>query len=306
MAEHPFWREALRTAVVALAAGGILAGCGPVAAPKPHTPTPTHVSKAGTPHKSGLYHTGKKTAKKAAKGTAGAARQGAARMGAMMRHKHWRGSWLAHTSRVKPISLATLPPLTYLKKLDPWLNRAHQISNFVTGMGYHWATPWPGIVVMTNQAGLVTGVEATFPQILGSYPWFDPPTTEPNAGVADNSEHLYFVAPSSITPSMTTTTSDLTSWSTFQSVNTRLSSYVKEPTPFFGLTVYGPPRGPGVKVLVNSSGTVTGFLVEEPAKWGYFPGYYPPRPQGPLPSREFGKAWDSVLLLNPLPKGAKP
>lgn len=321
MPQNRMGRRALKSVLAALLAGGILAGCGPIAAPKPNANAPSHMSKtnAGTPRKSGLYHAGKRTAQKTgqtANNAVGSARHGAktagksvtqvGRRAGVVGSPRRRGSWLTRTSRVKAESLATLPSLTYLKQLNPWLKRAHQISTFIPGMGYHWATPYPSIVLMTNQSGLVTGVETTFPQKLGTYPWFDPPTTVPNAGVADNSEHLYFVAPGAIAPTMTTTASDLMSWSAFAAVNPRVAAYVKEPATFFGLTVYGPPRGPGLKVLTSSSGAVEGFLVEEPALWGRFPGYYPPRHHKPMLSREFGKAYVSVLLLAPLPKGVKP
>jgi hypothetical protein len=270
------------------------------AARKTANKTGSSVKKAGSSARIGTPARTRGTVKKGStgasrrktrKGTGGAA--GAAR--------RRRGSWIFSSSSITPMSLTTLPPLTYVQKLNPWLKHAHQISSFIPNMGYHWATPYPGIVLMTNQAGAVTAVEAAFPQKLGQYSWWDPVTTEPNGGVAFNSEHLYFVAPSSITPTMTTTSSDLTSWSTFESINTRLAAYVKEPSPFLGLTVYGPPTGPGIKVLVNAAGTVSGFVVEEPATNGHFPGYYPMR-RHPLASKEYGKAYDSVLLLTPLSK----
>jgi hypothetical protein len=211
------------------------------------------------------------------------------------------GGWIRASSRIAARNLSTLPPYTYVKQLNPWLRRALQVSTFINGMGYHWVTATPGLVPMTNQAGLVTGVEATFPQKLGSFSWYDPPTTVANAGVAFNSEHLYFVTPSAIVPGMTTTTSDLTSWSAFSAVNTRLTSYTQTGT-FMGLTVYAPP-GPGIHVLVSPQGSIAGFAVAEPAAWGFHPFYYPGRAR-PTASPVFGKAYWSILLLQPVPKPA--
>ncbi len=367
-----------------LALAGLLAGCGAAAGPSPNAGGPTAGKTIpggpGAPNQSGVYHAGRRVARKtdrsarsaarAAKGAqagksagrvyrglAGSARKTAqktggsatraghslknmgtgapakssapastgshtpatggaknsnrthrrtpknSRMGASSKVRraatHRHGSWIFSSSSVAPMSLTTLPPLPYVQKLNPWLKHAHQISSFIPGMGYHWATPYPGLVLMTNQAGAVTAVEASFPQKLGQFSWWDPPTTQPNGGIAFNSEHLYFVTPSSITPTMTSKTSDLGSWSAFRAVNTRLASYVREPSPLFGFTVYGPPVGPGIKVLVNKTGIVSGFVVEEPAVDGHYPGYYPARRRA-LFSREFGHAYDSVLLLTPV------
>lgn len=264
----------MRWAIGILSATLLLAGCGPTAAPS------RNVKHAG------------KTAVKTVKRGAKTVKHGTA---AVTRHN---GAWIGATSKVKPISLSSLPPMTYIKKLDPWTKGAHQVSRFIVGMGYHWATTYPGLVLMTNKAGLVTGVETTFPQKLGSFPWYDPPTTVPNAGVAYYSEHLYFINPASITPTMTTSVSDLTSWTLFKSVNTRLSSYVADGH-FHGFTMYGPPHGPGIKVLTNSREAIAGFVVSEPASWGHQPHYYPGKGH-PITSKVYGKAYFSVLLLQPL------
>jgi hypothetical protein len=146
--------------------------------------------------------------------------------------------------------------------------------------------------------------------------------------VAFNSEHLYFVPPAEITPGMSPNLpTDLTSWTRFVSVNSRLSAYVQLPMRYKGLTVYGPPSGPGILVLVSptptsgaagtttgtgtatgtttskgaavpSGGQVTGFAVEEPASWGWFPWYAQPKGK-PTPSKLYGRAYWSVLFLTP-------
>lgn len=200
---------------------------------------------------------------------------------------------------VKPLSLATLPPFSYLKRFNPVLHHVHEVSTFIPGMGYHYAPPCPGLAVMTNAQHQVTAVEAQFPQKLGSHPWFDPPTTVPNGGVAFYSEHLYFLPPSQITMSMPSNLpTDLTTKAKFWAVNTRLTAYVKEPGTFRGFAVYAPPAGPGIKVLVGSKGDIGGFLVSEPATWGWHRYYVEPKGK-PASSKLFGHAYHVALLLIP-------
>lgn len=201
---------------------------------------------------------------------------------------------------VKALSLTTLPPLSYEKKLNPWLKHTHEISSFIPGMGYHWAAPFPGLVLMANNVDQVTAVEADFPQKLGTYPWYDPPDTAPNGGVAFNSEHLYFVPPASITPTMSATLpTNLGSWASFEMANPRLTAtYAKSPTSYMGDAVYGPKSGPAIKVLVAASGKIAGFMVSEPAKWGWHHGYAEAKGK-PATSAQYGRAYHSVLWLLP-------
>ncbi|MDA8199472.1 MAG: hypothetical protein M0Z54_08580 [Thermaerobacter sp.] len=201
---------------------------------------------------------------------------------------------------VKALPLTTLPPLTYEKNLNRWLKHTHEISSFIPGMGYHWAAPFPSLVLMANNVDQVTAVEADFPQKLGTYPWYDPPDTAPNGGVAFNSEHLYFVSPTAITPTMSATLpTNLGSWASFEMANPRLTStYAKSPTTYRGDAVYAPKSGPAIKVLVASSGKIAGFMVSEPASWGWRPGYA--EAQGkPVKSPQYGTAYHSVLWLLP-------
>ena len=201
---------------------------------------------------------------------------------------------------VKALSLTTLPPLTYEKTLNRWLKHTHEISSFIPGMGYHWAAPFPSLVLMVNNVDQVTAVEAAFPQKLGTYPWYDPPDTAPNGGVAFNSEHLYFVPPASITPTMSARLpTSLGSWASFEMANPRLTStYAKSPTPYLGDAVYAPKSGPAIKVLVASSGKIAGFMVSEPASWGWHPGYAEAKGK-PVKSAQYGTAYDSVVWLLP-------
>ncbi len=213
-----------------------------------------------------------------------------------------------HKSKPIPVNLAYLPPLKALKSFNPALKHYHRISTFIPGMGMHWASMVPGVVLMTNTHADVTAVEASFPQKLGTtYSWLDPLTTVPNAGVAMTSEHLYFTAPAGITPTMAAMVpSDLGSWAKFLAVNPRLSVYVKQPTMFHGLSIYAPPTGPSLKVLVSGTGSIAGFMVSEPAKWGWSKEYWEPKGK-PTKSKLFGKAYHSVLWLTPMKAtGKKP
>lgn len=206
------------------------------------------------------------------------------------------------STNAKPISLTTLPMVTAVAPFNPHLKDYHEVSAFINEMGYHWATQVPGMVYMTNQHNQITAVETTFPQNLGTFSWYDPPTppTVLNASLAFYSEHLYFVPPTSITPSMSASEpTDLSSWTSFVTGNPRLKVYVKEPTTYHGYDVYGPPNGPGIKVLVNpSSGLVSGFLVAEPASWGWNPVYKKDHGK-PFTSKVFSKAYYSVFMLEP-------
>lgn len=300
---------------------GILGGCGgPAAAPKPKSKTHSSAGQTGS-------HSQKKTSQHGAKSG------GKGKKGKPSGKKH----------RAMPptaVSLATLPPLRALRSFNPALRYYHRLSHFIPGMGIHVGPPGPGITLMVNTDRQVTAVETNFPQRLGTYPWFDPPTTAPNSGVAFHSEHLYFVPPSSITPGMSPSLpTDLASWAKFVSVNTRLTDYVRLPMKYKGLLIYGPPNGPGLMVLVRpgsaatspsgtsgtssssagggtsatgsagggtspgasaATGPVVGFIAEEPAKWGWFPWYAQPKGK-PVPSKLFGQAYYSVLLLQPVP-----
>lgn len=199
---------------------------------------------------------------------------------------------------MKLISLTTLPTMTAIMPFNH-MKAYHEVSTFVNDMGYHWQTQVPGVVFMTNQHNQITAVETIFPQNLGEFSWYDPatPATVPNASLAFYSEHLYFVPPSSITPSMSATMpTALASWTAFVTNNPRLKAYVKEPTTFRGYTVYGPPNGPGIDVLVSSSGLVSGFCVAEPASWGDSPLYV--KAKASL-SKVYSRSFYSVFMLEP-------
>jgi hypothetical protein len=157
-----------------------------------------------------------------------------------------------------PAPAIPLPALASLRGANPSLRYDHRLSTFIPGMGYHLGPPGPGLVIMVNRQRQLTAVEASFPQRLGYRPWFDPPTRVPNAGVAFYSQHIYLVPPRSITRAMSpNVASALGSWSQLVSVNPRLTGYTRLPVTYQGMAVYGPPRGPGIWVLVagTSPGT---------------------------------------------------
>lgn len=201
----------------------------------------------------------------------------------------------------KTMTLTTLPSIMSLDPYNPHYKAYHEVSAFVNEMGYHWATQVPGIVYMTNNHNQVTAMEAQFPQNHGNFGWYDPPTppTILNASLAWYSQHLYFVPPTTITPGMSATAkSDLTSWAAFKTVNPHLSLYVKEPTRYHGYIVYGPPNGPGIKVLVSPTGPIAGFLVSEPAMWGWNSVYLQANGH-PVHSLAYGTAYQSAFMLGP-------
>ncbi len=273
--------------LAALTMGSVLAGCGLGASPAPsHGGGKPRSSAKKGPTVLDTKHPGKTSLTKKAK--------------SLKPFHTMGGKSHAHKPKPIPVNLAYLPPLKALKSFNPALTHYHQISTFIPGMGFHWASMVPGVVLMTNTHKDVTAVEAAFPQKLGMFSWFDPPTTVPNAGVAMTSEHLYFTAPTSITPTMAAMVpSDLTSWAKFLAVNPRLSVYVKQPKMFHGFSVYAPPMGPSLKVLVSSKGTISGFMVSEPAKWGWSKEYWESKGK-PSKSKLFGKAYHSVLWLTPI------
>lgn len=199
-----------------------------------------------------------------------------------------------------PISLTSLPTMGALDKFNPHMGAYHEVSTFINNMGYHWATAVPGMVFMTNQHNQITAVEAQFPQNHGDYSWYDPATPPSilNASLAFYSEHLYFVPDTSITPSMSAIEpTSLTSWSAFVSNNPRLKAYTKDGS-YRGYTVYGPPTGPGIEVLVSPHGLVSGFRVAEPYWWGQRP-VYVSNGGAPFANKTWGKAYYSVLMLEP-------
>ncbi|MCY0897743.1 MAG: hypothetical protein OWU33_02200 [Firmicutes bacterium] len=272
-------QEHISRGLAILSLATLLAACG--------VPAPAPKGNAGTKH-------GAKTHTSPSKKTKGK-HGGSSRVSSSRTRGHIAAA-------MRTISLTTLPKVSAVTPFNPHMMAYHEISTFINEMGYHWVTPVPGVAYMTNQENQITGVEAIFPQNLGDFSWYDPPTppTILNASLATYSEHLYFVPPTSITTSMSSALpTDLQSWSAFVQGNPRLRAYIRDPHPFRGYTVYAPPNGPGIKVLVNpTSGIVSGFMVSEPASWGWHR-VYVGRPGHPFPSKIWGHAYYSVFMLEP-------
>ncbi len=305
-------KQSIARTVALVSLATMLGACG-TAAPAPNntgTASGSHSSKTG----SGAGNNGSSSSKKGSNTSQNGSNTGKTKTktktmaAGKSGTKRGRMAKRRMVANAKPISLATLPTATAIAPFNPHFHAYHVISTFIPGMGYHWQTPVPGIVYMTNQHNQLTGVEAAFPQNHGYQGWYDPatPTTVPNGSLAFYTEHLYFVPSSSIVPSMSAAISpNLSSWASFVAANPRLHSYIKEPGLFRGYTVYGPPTGPGIKVLVSPAGLISGFLVSEPAPWGWHPGYVGMKGK-PFMSKVYGKAYYSVLMLEPpMAPGAK-
>lgn len=206
---------------------------------------------------------------------------------------HAGASRLAKTLRT-PVSWLTL------KDLNPAITGYHKLSHFITGMGDHMGQLAPSLVVMINHHDQVTGVETAFPQVMGYQQWFDPPTREPNAGVAMFSQHIYFLHCKSITPAMPATLkSGLGSWRHLQGMDPDLASYreLKPFKPGVG-SVWGPP-GPGIRLLRDRSGhAVVGAMAGFPAKYGWQRWFDQPQGQ-PVRDPMLGNVYTQTLHFVP-------
>jgi hypothetical protein len=135
-----------------------------------------------------------------------------------------------------------------------------QRTPWVAGMGVHWGPGGPGLVLMQNGNRAVTAVETTFPAKEGWQPWYDQPDGRPAGSVY--TEHLYFIAPASITTTMAPTkASDLSTWAAFGAVNTAKTAHDRAlgPDPSGRATQYGPPSF-GIRVLVDRADRVVGLV----------------------------------------------
>ena len=165
----------------------------------------------------------------------------------------------------RPVSLAHLPLWSRLVPLNGYLVSYVRLTPWVANMGYHYGHKGPGLILMRSRTQEVVGVETGFPASKGWEPWYDQSRGRP-AGVI-YSEHLYFVPPLEITPTMPANlTADLTRWSNFQAVNrTRTETYTAiGPDPSGRATMEG-PKGFGIRVLVAKTGQVVGLLAAWPS-----------------------------------------
>lgn len=172
-------------------------------------------------------------------------------------------------------SAMKLPSYSAVQKLNPDLKDYKKISGWVAGMGIHRGRLAPSLVLMTNNHHQVVGMEQTFPSTLPYQSWMDPKTTAYNAGRALYSQHLMFVPPAQITPTMPgTLASALKSFDAFKTVN---GPHVM---PYFQIKKFKPgvgalwgPDGPALRILLSRHERVVGGVMAVPAKYGWNPWY---------------------------------
>ncbi|OLZ09308.1 hypothetical protein [Sulfobacillus thermosulfidooxidans] len=168
-----------------------------------------------------------------------------------------------------------LPSFSTIQHLNSDVKDYKKLSMWIPGMGIHEGRLAPSLVLMINNHHQVVGMEQTFPSTLPYHSWMDPKTTEYNAGRAFYSQHLMFVPPSQITPTMSANVpSDLTSFDQFKKVN---GSHV---IPYFQIKKFQPgvgsiwgPDGPALRIILSRHEKVVGGIMAVPAKYGWNPWY---------------------------------
>lgn len=171
-----------------------------------------------------------------------------------------------------------LPSYRRVVALNPKLVGYKRISIWNKGMGYHLGHLAPSLVLMVNNQDQVTGMEQSFPSTLPYQSWMDPKTQVYNAGVATYSQHLMFVPPSQITPTMPANLpSALRSFDAFKAVNGH------KVVPYMRLKPFKPgvgslwgPDGPALRILLSRKERVVGGVMGVPAKYGWHPWYDQP------------------------------
>lgn len=115
--------------------------------------------------------------------------------------------WLVDPDRLRDTAGASLPgpaldSLDRLRQINPKLKDIRRMTDFVPGMGFHWGFDGPGLAVMVDRNGRITGVEAVFPEAAGPRPHFDQMPGEVSlvrqTGERRYSQHVWFVNPSGI------------------------------------------------------------------------------------------------------------
>lgn len=202
------------------------------------------------------------------------------------------------TSLRNPESPPRLPMWSTLIRFNGDLVHAGTLSPWVRNMGVHYGHPGPGLNVMVNRSRELVAVEAGFPAFRGWQPWYDQPRDQPAGAIY--TEHLYFVAPAAITPTMSKTVrSDLTGYPRFAAVNAVKTQHYTNlgPDPDARAITEGPP-GFGLRVLVANNGPVVGLVAvwssHDPLGWRpWFD-----QPQGrPLLDPKLGSIYTQHLWL---------
>lgn len=186
--------------------------------------------------------------------------------------------FLCSASPVQPATAPTgsrLPAFTTVQHLNSDVMDYKKLSGWTAGMGIHEGRLAPSLVLMVNNHRQVVGMEQTFPSTLPYQSWMDPKTTEYNAGRAIYSQHLMFVPPAQITPTMAANVpSDLSSFDQFKKANgTHVIPYfqIKKFAPGTG-SIWG-PDGPALRIILSRHERVVGGIMAVPAKYGWNPWY---------------------------------
>lgn len=197
-----------------------------------------------------------------------------------------------------PGALSALPAWSTLVHYNGYLVSYVRLTPWVANMGMHYGHKGPSLILMQNRSHEVVAAETGFPASKGWEPWYDQPRGRPAHTIY--SEHLYFVAPAEITPTMSATlASDLTSYAGFGAVNqAKTRSYADlGPDPSGRATMEGPP-GFGIRVLVSKSGPVVGLVAAWPSDdpQGWRPWF--DQPQGkPITDPKLGSIYTQHLWL---------
>ncbi len=193
-----------------------------------------------------------------------------------------------------------LPAYSTVQHINPDVADYKKISNWTAGMGIHEGHLAPSLVLMINNHEQVVGMEQTFPSTLPYQSWMDPKTTEYNASRAIYSQHLMFVPPAQITPTMSASLpSDLSSFDNFKKVNGR------KVIPYFQIKKFQPgvgaiwgPDGPALRIILSKHERVVGGVMAVPSKYGWNP-WYDQKAGDPIDDPILGHIYTQTIYFVP-------
>jgi hypothetical protein len=166
-----------------------------------------------------------------------------------------------------------LPAYSTVQHLNPDVGDYKKLSNWTGKMGIHEGRLAPSLVLMINNHEQVVGMEQTFPTTLPYQSWMDPKTAEYNSGRATYSQHLMFVPPAEITPTMSASLpSDLSSFDNFKKVNgAKVIPYFQIKKFILGVGAIWGPDGPALRIILSKHEQVVGGIMAVPSKYGWNP-----------------------------------